>query len=161
MGSGKSSVGRLLARQHGWSCFDTDAMVAAALGLPISEIFAQLGEAEFRKAETKVLQELDNEKAAIIVTGGGVVLLPENIRRLRELGTLVWLTADLVTLRRRLARRKDRPLLQTQNPAQTIATLLEQRKKNYEEAADLVVDTSQLDHREVAQAICDGLQVSR
>jgi shikimate kinase len=160
MGSGKSSVGRLLARRCDWPCFETDEMVAVALGRSISEIFAQLGEAEFRKAETKVLQELDTAKGAIIVTGGGVVLLPENIRRLRELGPVVWLTADLDTLQGRLEQRKNRPLLQTPNPAETIAALLEQRKKFYEEAGDLVVDTSRLSPKEVAQAICDGLQVS-
>jgi shikimate kinase len=161
MGSGKSSVGRLLARRYGWPCFDTDEMVAAALGMSISEIFAQLGEARFRQAETVVLRKLDASKAAIIVTGGGIVLRPENVGRLRELGTVVWLTVDFETLVGRLARRKNRPLLQTQNPTETIATLLEQRKKIYEEAADFVVDTSRLDHRQVAQTIHDGLQIIR
>ena len=161
MGSGKSSVGRLLARHLDRPRFDTDEMVEDALGMSISKIFAQLGEARFREAETAVLRKLDGSTGAIIVTGGGIVLRPENIKRLRELGTVVWLTVDLETLRGRLAHRKNRPLLQTPSSAETIAALLEQRRKFYEEAADLVVDTSRLDQREVAQAICDELQISR
>ncbi len=161
MGSGKSSVGRLLARQSGWPRLEIDEMVEKDLGMSINQIFAQLGEGEFRQAETDVLQKLGSGEPVIIVTGGGIVLRPENIERLRELGTVVWLKADLETLRGRLARRKNRPLLQTENPAATIATLLEERKNIYEEAADFVVDTSGLDLQEVAQANRDGLHIIR
>jgi len=161
MGCGKSTVGRLLASQQGWPIFETDDMVAAALGMPIATIFARLGEERFRQAETDILRKLNTTPTAIVVTGGGIVLRPENIKRLRELGTVVWLTADLETLRERLSRQVNRPLLQTQNPAETIATLLEQRKRYYEEAADFTVDTSRLDKKEVAQAIRDGFQLTR
>jgi shikimate kinase len=161
MGSGKSSVGRLLARQQNLSVFDTDEMVAAECGMAIPAIFRQLGEERFRQGESDVLRKLNPSKAAIIVTGGGIVLRAENVRRLRELGTVVWLKADLEVLRERLSRRKDRPLLATQNPAETIATLLEERTKFYEEAADFAVDTSHLSQEEVAQAIRDELQVTR
>jgi shikimate kinase len=161
MGTGKSSIGRLLAREYGWPRFDTDEMIEAELGISIAKIFAQLGEERFRQVETDVLKKLDTQKPAIIVTGGGVVLRRQNIKRIRELGAVVWLTADLGTLQKRLSRRKDRPLLQAPNAAKTIATLLEQRKKFYKEAADLVIDTSRLDQRKVAQAISDGLQISR
>ena len=141
--------------------FDTDEMVAAELGMPIPDIFAQLGEERFREMESEVLQKLDGAKVAIIVTGGGIVLRSENVRRLRELGTVVWLRTNLETLRERLSRRQNRPLLQTQNRAETIATLLKERTKFYEEAADFAVDTSGLSHAEVAQAIRNGLQISR
>ena len=161
MGSGKSSVGRLLAREEDLPMFDTDEMVAAELGMPIPDIFAQLGEERFREMESEVLQKLDGAKVAIIVTGGGIVLRSENVRRLRELGTVVWLRTNLETLRERLSRRQNRPLLQTQNRAETIATLLKERTKFYEEAADFAVDTSGLSHAEVAQAIRNGLQISR
>jgi shikimate kinase len=161
MGSGKSSIGRLLARQQNLPVFDTDEMIAAERGMAIPAIFAKLGEERFRQAESDIVRKLDGSKAAIIVTGGGIVLRAENVRRLRELGTVVWLKTDLAVLRERLAGWKDRPLLATQNPAETIATLLEQRTKFYEEAADFAVDTSHLSHEDVAQVIRDGLQVTR
>ncbi|HEY2800661.1 MAG TPA: shikimate kinase [Chthoniobacterales bacterium] len=161
MGSGKSSVGRLLARQLGWPRWDTDEMVAAELGRSIPQIFAEWGEARFREAESEVLRKLDAKESAIIVTGGGIVLRPKNVARLRELGTVVWLRADLETLRERLSRRKNRPLLQTPDPAATIAKLLEEREKYYEEAADFAVETDGRDHRAVAEAVCDEIQIAR
>lgn len=160
MGSGKSSVGRLLAPELGWPRFDTDELVRAELGMPIPAIFAQLGEEHFRTAESAVLARIDPAELAVIVTGGGVVLRAENVRRLRELGTVVWLTASLEVLQERLGRRKDRPLLQTLDPAATIAALHGQRQKLYEEAADFTIDTSGIDHRQVARAIRDELRIT-
>ena len=161
MGSGKSSVGRLLARQLGWPRWDTDEMVARELGRSIPEIFAEWGEARFRETESAVLRKLDPQENAIIVTGGGIVLRPENITRLRELGTVVWLRADLETLRERLSRRKNRPLLQTPDPASTIAKLLGERERFYEAAADFAVDTNGRDHLAVAEAVQDGIRIGR
>jgi shikimate kinase len=161
MGTGKSSVGRLLARQYGWPRFDTDEIVAATHGISINEIFAQLGEAGFREAEAEVVRKLEAGKAAIIVTGGGIVLRPQNVERLRQLGTVVCLTAELEILQQRLSRRQDRPLLQTENPRETITMLFEQRKNLYEQAADFVVDTTLLNHEQVAEAIRDELQITR
>ena len=161
MGTGKSSVGRLLARQSGWPRFETDEMVEAQLGMPIDEIFARFGEERFRQVETDVLKKLDAKQNAIIVTGGGMVLRRQNVERLRELGTVVCLTANVGTLVKRLSRRRNRPLLQTGNPTETIATLFEQRKKFYDEAADFVIDTSRLNPEQVAEAIRDELQIPR
>lgn len=157
MGSGKSSVGRLLARKLSWPRFDTDEMVVAELGLAIPAIFAQLGEARFRDEETAALANLEVGPAAVIVTGGGIVLRPENVRRLQALGTVVWLTAELAVLQERLTRRKDRPLLQTPDPAATIARLLSEREHLYAAASDFAIDTSTLDHEQSAQAILKAL----
>ena len=153
MGTGKSSVGRRLARLQHWPSFDTDAIVARELGMPIMEIFTVLGEERFREEESALLEKLDATRPSIIVTGGGTVLRPPNISRLRELGTVVWLTANLATLRRRLARRSDRPLLQTENRAETIELLLRERQPFYRSAADFTIDTSSLTHDEVAASI--------
>ncbi len=126
----------------------------------ISEIFAQLGEVQFREAETQALANLPVSPApAVIVTGGGIVLQPENVRRLHELGAVVWLKAELPVLQERLARRADRPLLQTADPPTTIARLLAGRERFYAEAADIAIDTSHLDHEQVAAAIRDELQI--
>lgn len=161
MGTGKSSVGRRLALTTGCPRFDTDQMIATALGMSITKIFARLGEERFREAETAVLEKLDAAQPSIIVAGGGVVLRPKNVERLRELGTVVCLTADLPTLLKRLARRSHRPLLQTENRVETVQTLLLEREPLYQEAADFTVDTSALSHDQVAQSIEDSLALAR
>jgi shikimate kinase len=157
MGTGKSSVGRRLADMTGWPRFDTDQMIATALGMSITKIFARLGEEQFREEESLVLEKLDSQPPSIIVTGGGVVLRPVNVARLRELGTIVCLTANLPTLLERLARRSHRPLLETENRAATVKILLRERQPLYQEAADYTVDTSSLSHDQVAQSIQDSL----
>lgn len=157
MGSGKSSVGRRLAQRLGWPRFDTDEMVVEEVGMTIPEIFARTGESRFRDAESAALEKLDPAQRAVVVTGGGIVLRPANISRLHELGTVVWLTAEFEVLRERSSRRKNRPLLQTPDPAATIAKLLAERQKFYEDAADLTVETSRLDHAQVAEEICRAI----
>ena len=136
MGTGKSAVGRLLASQEGWPRFDTDEMIATALKMPISKIFARLGEERFREEEAALLK-LEVVQPSIIVTGGGAVMRTKNVTRLRELGSVVCLTADPATLLERLGRRSDRPLLQTENPAETMQSLLREREPFYHEAAIL------------------------
>ena len=157
MGTGKSSVGRCLARAQGWPHFDTDEMIESALEMSIPELFATLGEERFRDEETRALEQLDATQRAIVIAGGGAVLRSQNIRRLRELGTVVCLTADLATLSARLANRYDRPLLPVKNRAAQIEALLRERAPLYEQAADLNVDTSSLTHDEVAESIRKSL----
>ena len=160
MGAGKSSVGERLARLQGWPLFETDTMVAHALGMPVSEIFSAFGEERFRDEETTVLQKLEPAPPSIIVTGGGAVLRPRNVVRLHELGRVVCLTADLATLQERLLHQRDRPLLQTTNPVTTIARLLREREPLYREAADLMLDTSSLSPDRVAESILHALAIS-
>lgn len=157
MGTGKSSVGRRLAQMTRRPRFDVDQMIATKLGMSITKIFARLGEEQFRKEERTVLEELEAEQPSIIVTGGGVVLRPENVKRLRELGTIVCLTADLQTLLERLGRRSHRPLLRGEDRGEVVERLLSEREPAYREAADLMVDTSGLSHDQVAQLIQDSL----
>jgi shikimate kinase len=156
MGSGKSSAGRALAARTGWPRYDTDEMIAARYGLSIAEIFAQYGEEAFRAAETEALAQVP-ERAAIVGTGGGVVLRAENIECLRRLGLIVHLNADEETLFERASRRQTRPLLQTANPRQTLSELLRVRAPLYLQAADLTVDTSELRHEEVADQILEQI----
>ena len=141
----------------GWPRYDTDQMIATALGMSITKIFARLGEEEFREQESRALEKLDSNELSIIVTGGGVVLRPRNVARLHELGTVFCLTANLSTLEQRLARRSHRPLLETGDRAATIQTLLRERQPLYEQAADITIDTTSLTHDEVAQSIQDSL----
>jgi shikimate kinase len=157
MGAGKSSVGRALAHRTGLPLFDTDELVARRLGMPITDIFAQLGEAAFRDAETTELCGLP-PRPAIVVTGGGIVIRPENVNALRRLGVVVHLTADEGTLFERATRRATRPLLQTENPRARFAELLQTRDALYLGAADVTLDTSGLRRDEVVDSVLDELR---
>ncbi|MEO5754056.1 MAG: shikimate kinase [Chthoniobacterales bacterium] len=157
MGTGKSAVGQQLAQFTARACLDTDEMVAQACGMPISQIFERLGEERFRDEESAVLHELDADLPSVIVTGGGVVLRPANVARLRELGSVVCLRADLPTLVRRLETGSGRPLLAAENLADTVGRLLLERQPFYDDAADFTVDTSALGPQKVALAIQDAL----
>ncbi len=135
-------------------------MVAAQVGRSIDEIFERRGEAFFRAAETEALRAVPFERA-IVVTGGGMVLRAENIERLRLLGTVVQLAADGETLCARLAGETTRPLLRTDNPRQTLSEMWRLREPLYRAAADLVVDTSGLCAREVAEEILRRIEHGR
>jgi len=158
MGAGKSSVGRCLQQRTGLARLDTDEMVAAQFGIPIAQIFEKHGEERFRIAETDVLRKLAPERPAIVVTGGGIVLRAENVDLLKQLGTVVWVTAEEATLFERAARRNDRPLLQKENPRAVFSKLFRERESLYAAAADLRVDTSTLTHDEVAETILNRLE---
>jgi len=158
MGAGKSSTGKALERKTGLPRFDTDEMVSTRFGLPIPEIFARFGEERFRDAETEALRQLSETAPAIIVTGGGIVLRPENVKLLRRLGPVVSLEADEKTLFHRISRRAPRPLLQTENPRATLVELLRAREPFYQSAADVRLDTSRLTHDEAADAILKSIE---
>ena len=158
MGAGKSSVGRCLQQRTGLARLDTDEMVAAQFGIPIAQIFDKHGEEGFRIAETEVLRKLAPVRPAVVVTGGGIVVRAENVDLLKQLGTIVWVTADEATLFERASRRNDRPLLQQENPRAVFLDLLREREPLYRTAADLRVDTSKMTHDEVVEAILSKLQ---
>ena len=157
MGTGKSAAGRSLAQQTGRPRFDTDEMITQRFGLPIREIFARFGEKTFREAENEALDRLSVSIAAVIVTGGGIVLRADNVEKLRALGVVVNLEADEETLWRRVSRRTTRPLMQTENPRATLRELLLARQSLYRAAADIHIDTSKLTQDEVVAAILEHM----
>jgi shikimate kinase len=128
-------------------------MVSQKLQLSIPEIFAKHGEARFRDAETELLRELAPERPSIVVTGGGIVLRNENVDLLKRLGTIVWLDAPEEILFERATRKNDRPLLQTEDPRSRFAKLFAERRPIYEQAADIRIETENLNHDEVAEEI--------
>jgi shikimate kinase len=157
MGSGKSSVGRLVARTLGGRFVDTDRLVVDRAGCEITEIFAEKGEAHFRLEETRVLRSLLGSQHLVVATGGGIVILPENVAILKKLGPVVWLTASEEMIWERVSRNRKRPLLHTENPRETLRALLAKRTPLYEAVADFSVDTTLLTHAEVAGKICEWL----
>jgi shikimate kinase len=153
MGSGKSSIGRLLAKHLGWRFADTDRLIVDRSGMEIPGIFATHGEAGFRDLETAALESLGSVTRTVLATGGGAVLRECNRALLRELGFVVALTATEEVIFERVSRNKRRPLLQTDNPRETVAGLLAERRPLYAEAAQFSLDTSSLSHAEAAELI--------
>ena len=153
MGVGKSSVGACLHRRTDLALLDIDEVVASRFQMSISKIFAEHGEEKFREAETEVLRRMHIEEQTIIVTGGGIVLRKENVQFLKTKTLVVWLDGDEETLFARASRKKNRPLLQTENPRKSFSEILSARRPLYAKIADIRVNTSVLTDEEVALAI--------
>ena len=152
MGTGKSSIGRELARQTKLPRYDTDEMISARFGLEVSEIFIRFGEDEFRAAERDALAQIPVQPA-IVATGGGIVLRAENLEILRRLGIIVNLTTAEETLFERAFCGAIRPLLQTENPRATLSKMLRLRQPLYRQIADFEVDTSTLQSEKICELI--------
>lgn len=159
MGSGKSSVGRELARRLRFRFLDTDKIIRHRFRKSITDIFASLGEPLFREEENKTLQDLQNSDHGVIATGGGIVLQPRNHPLLRSLGIVVWLTANEEATWERVSRNQNRPLLRTKDPRSTISDLMLTRYPLYRSVADITVETSGLTHQEVADRVVAALRV--
>ena len=135
MGSGKTTIGHLLAQHLSYRFFDTDAVVEQAAKQPITQIFADSGETAFRQLESQVLAQLSPYTRLVIATGGGIVLSRENWSHLRH-GVVIWLDVPIEQLHQRLHHDKSRPLLQDPNANlnETLQTLLDQRQSLYAQA---------------------------
>ena len=154
MGTGKTVVGKVLAKKLGKEFIETDALIERQAGKPIPEIFGQDGEIRFREYEIEIVKQVAGTKNAVIACGGGVVLNKINIDRLRQECVIVLLTASTeAILKRTSGGKNDRPLLESKNKALNIRELLRFRKPFYERAADIKVDTTKLDTASVAEQI--------
>lgn len=153
MGSGKTSIGRIVAQRLGFQFVDTDAVIVERAGMQVAEIFERHGEAWFREQETATLRSLSILNRAVISTGGGIVTREENHALLRELGFVVWLTASEDVIFERVSRNTKRPLLQTPNPRATVHELLEKRRGLYEAVAQFTLDTTTLAHETTASTL--------
>jgi len=157
MGTGKSSVGKLLAYRLGKSFVDIDGRIEKEMGMTIPEVFARFGEATFREKEAAVVAKISRYKNAVIATGGGVVLNPLNMEMLRQKGVIVSLAANPEIILERTSRRPTRPLLQCENPLQIIKEMLEKRSPLYAQA-DIQIDTSIATPYEVTEQIIEYLR---
>ncbi len=157
MGSGKTSNGRRLAQMLNLPFVDADAEIEAAAGMSISEIFVRHGEPYFRDGERRVMARLLNEGPRVLATGGGAFMNEETRARIAESGISIWLKADLDVLWRRVRKRSHRPLLQGEDPEQTLRALLEQRYPVYARADITVVSRDGPQERAVEEMI-EGLE---
>ena len=164
-GAGKSTVGSLLAERCELDFHDTDELIELRSGQCISEMVAMRGWEFFRDREKEVVRELSGIDPAVIATGGGVVLDPENISFLKQNGLLIWLTADEDTIIGRIEADRDKD---QQRPSLTGGTLTDEtlsvmaeRSSLYEKAADLSVDTSVKSLDDVVDEICSELYNKR
>lgn len=155
MGCGKSSVGRRLALLTGHRFVDTDELVAQAENMSITDIFANGGEDHFRQIEERILADLVGVAGIVLATGGGAILRESNRTAMRKIGTVAWLDADADVLFERASRSQRRPLLQTENPRKTFDQLLESRRAIYGDASDFRIDSTGLDHDQVAQNLLE------
>ncbi|RZA13803.1 MAG: shikimate kinase [Lysobacteraceae bacterium] len=153
MGSGKSTLGPVLAARLGLDYVDVDAAIMAAAGREIASIFATEGEAGFRDREARALAGALAGNPAVIATGGGAVLAQANRAAMRGAGTVVYLFVEPATQLSRLAGDRDRPLLQGDDRAATLAALQAVREPLYRAAAHHLFDTSALDPDAAAAAL--------
>jgi shikimate kinase len=157
MGAGKSTVGRRLANKLGLPFRDADHEIEAAAGMTIPDIFAIYGEAYFRDGERRVIARLLQEGPLVLATGGGAFMSEETRAQVRERGLSVWLKADLDVLLRRVRKRSNRPLLQTDDPEATMRSLMEIRHPVYAEA-DLTVESHEAPHDRVVNEVLKALK---
>ena len=156
-GSGKSSVGRLLAVELGMSFADADVEIEKRAGKKISEMFAEEGEPAFRRLEREVIAELCQRENTVIATGGGTVLNPENVAALKSAGTLIYLKCRLDILIERTERSNARPLLEGDKKA-AMERLYGERERVYSACADVLADISDYGREEAAEHICGLIQ---
>ncbi len=159
--AGKTAVGRLLAQALGWPLVDLDEELMREAGQSIAEIVAAEGWAGFRRREKELVRRYAGRPGLVLTPGGGVVLDPENVARLKHHGVLIWLTAPAAVIRDRLARDAgtavSRPGLQGGDPLAEVEAILREREPLYRAAADLIVDTATLTPEEVAARILRAL----
>lgn len=141
MGAGKTTIGRLIAKQMGMTFYDSDHEIERKTGVKIPLIFELEGEAGFRKRETAAIEELSQLNNIVMATGGGAVLLPENREFLKNNGKVIYLRANVHDLWVRTRNDKTRPLLQGGNIKQKLERLYIERDPIYSALADYIVPT--------------------
>jgi shikimate kinase len=160
MGTGKSSVGQLVAERLHFEFLDTDDCVETRAAKTIAQIFAEDGEAAFRQHECEVVKSLESRRNTVIATGGGLVTNPDCLASLRTHALIVCLWASPETIWHRVRHQSHRPLLQTVDPQARIRLLLAQRNPFYRQA-DILLNTEWRSPRQIAQIVITQFRSSR
>lgn len=160
MGTGKTSLGKLLANRLGRGFVDLDQKIERDAGMTIPKIFELHGEKYFRELEKKAVREVSERKNLVIATGGGTVKDAENVRLLKNSGVIICLTTEPEEIFRRTERRGERPLLDGggEERIETIKKLLAEREIFYSQA-DYTIDTTDWSPLQIMNDICDHFKI--
>lgn len=157
MGTGKTAVGKALARRLNMKFVDMDDIIEKREGMNIAKIFAEKGEPYFRSAEKEVTKEISKQSNLVVAAGGGAVIDEENVRNLKSGGIMICLNADTDKILERTKGHVHRPLLNVPDPKSKISELLAKRAKYYARA-DSQIDTTDLTIDEVVEKISEMLK---
>jgi shikimate kinase len=160
MGTGKSSVGRLVADHLHFTFLDSDDVIVARAGKPITDIFAQEGEADFRERECHLVEELTHRTRTVIATGGGLPVNPANLASLKSHALVICLWSSPEQIWERVRNQAHRPLLNESDPLGKVRSLLAAREPFYRQA-DVLVNTEMRSIREVAQQVIHQFRSAR
>ena len=157
MGSGKTSIGKMLAKMLGLDFYDCDHELERTTGASVNLIFDVEGEAGFRLRERQMLQKLCAKNGVLVATGGGVVCNADNRQTLRSRGFVVYLKTSVGKQLKRLSQDKSRPLLQAEDKTERLVNLAKVRNPLYDETADLVFNTRNSSVYASAKALSDDI----
>jgi len=158
MGAGKTTMGRQIAKRLHMDFEDSDHAIEAHTGADIPLIFEKEGEAGFRKREIAVIDELTQLKHLVLATGGGAILAEENRQHLKNRGIVIYLHSDIKHLIERTRHDKNRPLLQTADPAAKLRELMILREPLYRQTADIIINTGQQSIKTVISTMLDKIK---
>ena len=153
MGSGKSTVGKIISDELFLDFFDTDDEIEIRTGASIDWIFDLEGESGFRKRESEMLDEMVKKNSIVLSTGGGIVLESSNRELLSSRGTVFYLSTPISVQVERTARDKDRPLLKNGDPEKILSKLHDEREEFYKSVSDHIIETEDKSSQEVASEI--------
>ena len=155
MGSGKTTIGKLVAEELGLEFHDCDQDLEKSTGASVNLIFDVEGEEGFRERETQMLKDISRLTGVLVATGGGVVKRPENRKILRRNGLVVWLKTSIHQQIDRLSHDKSRPLLQTPDREETLIRMAKERDPLYRSVADIVYESPNRNSKYSADALCN------
>ena len=158
MGAGKSTIGRSLAKRLNKEFYDSDRVIEERTGVDIATIFEIEGEQGFRDREALVIEELCQMNDIVLATGGGSILREDNRNNMKMFGSVVYLCTTAELLYSRIRFDKSRPLMQTNNPLDTLRNLLQKREPYYKEVSDFNITTGKQKATVIVRRIEDALK---
>lgn len=161
MGSGKTHMGRLIAKKLGWPFYDSDQLIEEKAGCKVADIFDIWGEEKFREVEARTIQGLIDMKRSVIATGGGAILNKATADKIFARSYSVWVRADMDKIYQRVSKNKNRPLLACENPQDVLNRLMRQRQPIYEQASFTLHSGRGDEHEAVMQLLREIYTVSR
>jgi shikimate kinase len=158
MGSGKSSIGKKLSKMMKFDFLDTDNLIEENTGVDIPTIFEHEGEAGFREREKNILREISNCQRTVIGTGGGIIISEKNREIIKEMGFVVYLTANIKELFYRTEHDKNRPLINSNDAENKIRDIINDRKEYYESSSDMKISTDNYDTVKISKIIINNYE---